>query len=75
MIEGLDVFRAHFADFTDQYVLIGGAACDIWFEEAAVDFRATRDLDLVLTLETEAPAFGRRFWEFVLVPCYIKICG
>ena len=65
MIEGLDVFRAHFADFTDQYVLIGGAACDLWFEEAAVDFRATRDLDLVLTLETEAPAFGRRFWEFV----------
>jgi len=53
MIEGIDVFRTHFADFTDQYVLIGGAACDLWFEEAATEFRATRDLDLVLTLETD----------------------
>ncbi|MBX3415037.1 MAG: hypothetical protein KF708_20305 [Pirellulales bacterium] len=26
MVEGLARFRSHFADFTDQYVLIGGAA-------------------------------------------------
>ena len=29
-------------------VLIGGAACDLLFGEAGQDFRATKDLDLVL---------------------------
>ena len=29
MIKGLDVFREHFIGMDDQYILIGGAACDI----------------------------------------------
>ena len=29
MVKGLDVFREHCKGFEDQYVLIGGAACDI----------------------------------------------
>ena len=29
MVKGLDIFYDYFAEFTDQYVLIGGAACDI----------------------------------------------
>ena len=32
MVKGLDRFRDYFRDFTDQYILIGGAACDISFE-------------------------------------------
>ena len=32
MVKGLDTFRKYFADYEDQYVLIGGAACDILFE-------------------------------------------
>ena len=31
MVTGLNVFRDYFADDTDKYVLIGGAACDIVF--------------------------------------------
>ena len=31
MVKGLDRFREFFKDFEDQYVLIGGAACDILF--------------------------------------------
>jgi hypothetical protein len=34
MVKGIDLFRDYFKDFTDQYVLIGGAACDISFENA-----------------------------------------
>ena len=30
MVKGLDKFREYFADFSEQYVLIGGAACDIF---------------------------------------------
>lgn len=42
MVKGLDVFRKYFADYKDQYILIGGAACDIIFESNEVNFRATR---------------------------------
>jgi hypothetical protein len=41
MVKGLDVFKAFFNDFRDQYVLIGGAACDIVFNEANLVFRAS----------------------------------
>lgn len=30
---GLNIFKEYFKDYTQQYVLIGGAACDIIFEE------------------------------------------
>ena len=32
MVKGLDTFWKYFADYEEQYVLIGGAACDIHFE-------------------------------------------
>ena len=31
MVTGLNIFRDYFAEDTDKYVLIGGAACDIVF--------------------------------------------
>lgn len=51
MVKGLDTFRNHFAGYEEQYVLIGGAACDIVFESNDASFRATRDLDMVLIVE------------------------
>lgn len=33
MVKGLDKFKVYFANFSEQYVLIGGAACDISFDE------------------------------------------
>lgn len=45
MIRGLDLFREHFADFTEHYVLIGGSASELVMNEAGVDFRATKDLN------------------------------
>lgn len=51
MVRGLDTFREYFKGFEEQYVLIGGAACDILFESNEGQFRATRDLDMVLIVE------------------------
>ena len=65
MVKGLDKFREYFADFSEQYVLIGGAACDISFNEVGADFRATKDLDVVLVVEALTKEFGQLFWEFV----------
>ncbi|MDR1206189.1 MAG: hypothetical protein LBL26_12065 [Peptococcaceae bacterium] len=65
MVKGLDTFKEYFRDFQEQYVLIGGAACDVVFGEANRVFRATKDLDMVLIVESLTPAFGRRFWKFI----------
>lgn len=65
MVKGMAVFREFFSDYSDQYVLIGGAACDISFGNNAVDFRATRDLDMVLIVEALTREFGMKFWDFI----------
>lgn len=65
MIEGLQRFRDHFREFTEQYVLIGGAACDLYMEDAGLPFRVTKDLDIVLCVEVLDAAFVEAFWEFV----------
>ena len=65
MVKGLDLFREHFREYTDRYVLIGGAACDLAMGEAGLDFRATKDLDIVLCVEALDKAFVAAFWTFV----------
>lgn len=66
MVKGIDIFQEYFREYTDQYVLIGGAACSLSFEEQALDFgRTTKDLDIVLVIEAQTKEFGERFWEFV----------
>ena len=65
MVAGVDRFRAHFSGHEHQYVLIGGAACELIMEEAGLDFRATKDLDIVLIVEALDPAFSETFMTFV----------
>ncbi len=70
MVKGLDIFRNFFTGYEEQYVLIGGAACDIIFESNGASFRATRDLDMVLIVEALTPEFGERFWKFIVAGRY-----
>jgi len=65
MVIGLDVWRAHFEDFPDRYVLIGGVARDLLMGDAGLQFRATKDLDVVLLVEVLDAAFAQAFWAFV----------
>jgi hypothetical protein len=65
MVKGLEIFREHFRNYADRYVLIGGAACDIAMTAAGLAFRATKDLDIVLYVEALDAAFVQAFWEFV----------
>lgn len=65
MVRGTEKFKEYFREYTNQYVLIGGAACDISFSQHHGEFRATRDLDVVLIVEALTPAFGERFWQFI----------
>ena len=65
MVRGLDVFRGFFSGHAGQFVLIGGTAATIAMEEAGLEFRATKDLDIVLHIEALTPSFGEVFWRFI----------
>ena len=51
MVVGLDKFKEHFAGYADRYILIGGSAAYLLSNELGLEFRATQDLDIVLTIE------------------------
>lgn len=65
MVKGLQRFMDHFKGFENSYVLIGGAACDVWLTDRVLPFRVTKDLDLVLIVEAVEPVFVERFWAFI----------
>jgi hypothetical protein len=72
MVRGLPQFRDWFGSFTDHYALIGGTACDLLLGEAGLSFRATKDLDLVIVVDTVQPEFVRLFWDYIRSGGYTK---
>lgn len=65
MVKGLDLFSKYFNDYKDQYVLIGGSACDVIFEFNDSYFRATKDLDIVIIIEVLNDNFVKVLWKFI----------
>lgn len=65
MVKGFESFRKWFEGYEDNYTIIGGTACDLILTEMNQDFRATKDIDLVLILEALTPDFGQRFWDYI----------
>ena len=70
MVKGLDIFGKYFADFKDQYVIIGGAACDIHIQTAELTPRVTKDIDMILIVDgryerNENGEGKRQYYRFV----------
>lgn len=65
MVVGMELFRDKLKGFEDCYTVIGGAACDILMSEAEIDFRLTKDIDMILILEDKKVEFAKTFWEFI----------
>ena len=65
MVRGLDIFREHFEEFSNAYVLIGGAACHEWFAAQELVFRATKDLDILLLIEIIDHSFVAALRAFI----------
>lgn len=65
MVRGVNKFKEYFADYAGQYVFIGGTACDIILGNANIDFRATKDIDMVLIIEALNEAFVNQFVNFI----------
>lgn len=65
MVTGINGFTEWFKGYEEQYTIIGGTACDILMTEAELDFRATKDIDMVVIIEAVNADFGKRFWEYI----------
>lgn len=70
MVRGLDVFRDHFDGYQDRYTLIGGTAVFVAMNASGLQARVTKDLDIVICIETLDTEFARRVWEFVEIGGY-----
>ena len=71
MVSGLESFRRWFEGCEEQYVIIGGTACDLLFSGFNMEFRATKDVDMVLIVECLTPEFGERFWNYIKAGGYL----
>ena len=65
MVRGLATFKERFQGFEDQFVIIGGTACDLIMESEELAFRATKDIDIVLIIESLTSEFGSQFWNYL----------
>lgn len=50
MVKGIEKFREAFGAFADNYVIIGGTACDAVLSKTLVEPRATVDIDMILVV-------------------------
>lgn len=64
-VRGLDRFNEHMAGLEDGYVVIGGTACEILLGDADLEFRATKDVDMVLLVEGRLPEAAAAVWRLV----------
>ncbi len=70
MVKGIDKFKQFFKGFENNYVVIGGTACEIYEDLYAQTPRATKDIDIVVIVEALSAEFVSRFWEFVKLGNY-----
>lgn len=65
MARGVNHFARYFAGDEAKYVLIGGVPTVLLLEDAGLNARATKDLDVVLCVEALTPDFGRKLWGYI----------
>lgn len=70
MVNGIEKFKEHFTAYKDNYVIIGGTACDVHEDAAGQRPRATKDIDMILIIEALSRDFVAEFWNFVKAAGY-----
>lgn len=70
MVGGLDKFKEAFAEFTDNFVIIGGTACEEVLAGTIMRPRPTLDIDIIVIVENMTPEFASAFWNFIAVGGY-----
>lgn len=64
-VYGLRRFSEYMEGLEDCYVIIGGTACDIILSNADLDFRVTKDIDVILIAENCFSEVAAAIWKLV----------
>ena len=65
MVKGLEIFRKALTPYKENFVIIGGTACDIQLTGTAMRPRVTDDIDIIVVVERLTQEFVNAFWQFV----------
>lgn len=65
MVEGLDRFRTELGSYSENYIVIGGTACNVVLEDAGTEPRVTHDIDMIVVVEQLTTEFVSAFWGFI----------
>lgn len=66
---GLKHFTDFFTDFSNDYVIIGGGAASACLDDEKLEFRVTKDIDMVLFTNT-SPELNKKISEYVFLGKY-----
>lgn len=64
-VRGIERFADAMSGCKGGYVLIGGGACSVLFDNEGDSFRATEDLDIVVIVDGEGVEFATALWAFI----------
>ena len=63
-IRGIEHFTKYFKEFKNDYVIIGGGASAILLEDVGLEFRATKDIDIVI-LTNSSRELNKKICKYV----------
>lgn len=69
-VRGIERFADAMSGCKGGYVLIGGGACSVLFDNEGDSFRATEDLDVVVIVDGEGVEFATALWAFIKAAGY-----
>lgn len=64
-MKGIELFKEHFKNYLDNYIIIGGAACEDLLQGQGLSYRSTKDIDMILIVEAINDEYISHFWEFI----------
>ena len=59
------MFRKAMTPYKENFVIIGGTACDIQLTGTAMRPRVTDDIDIIVVVERLTQEFVNAFWQFI----------
>lgn len=62
---GIDKIKEYLGAFKSNYVIIGGTACNFNLENANLQGRATKDIDMIVVCEALTAEYVESFWHFI----------
>lgn len=65
MVNEIEKFKEHFKGYEDCYTIIGRTAYYILMSEVEQNFRATKDIDLIILFEDRYKEFAKVFWNYI----------